>query len=215
MNDRERREYEMFLRALLFLNKYFDELKDIPAVVTARDILQTETDEVGELGAGKVSATVDSKDATLYKGDSRDALRDAMQDVADMWRPMAKNFNDSYNKFRMPHGSDQLLIDTAGQFIEDATPLENDFTGRGMPTGFVADLTTKRETFETVYNESDGARLERIGVNAQFGEPLKKCRAAVKDVDPIINMVFRNDPGKRAEWLSASHVEKHSKGIKV
>ena len=208
MNDRERREYEMFLRVLLFLNKYFEILKHIPAIVTARDILQAETDRLAALGAGKVDATVDSKDATIYKGDTRDYLRDAMQDITDMWRPMAKNYHDAQNKFRMPHGSDQLLIDTAGQYITDATPLEDDFVARGMTAGFVADLTAKRDAFETIDNETDAARLARIGTNAQFNEPIKISRTAVADVSPIIEMVFRADPGKRAEWLSASHVEK-------
>ncbi len=208
MNDRERREYEMYLRALLFLNKYDDLLKNIAAVVAAKDTLQTETDKIGELGSDKVNAKVDSKDATIYKGDMRDALYFAMSDIAAMWRPMAKNHQDAQNKFRMPHGSDQLMIDTAGQFIEDATLLEADFTARGMPTGFVADLTAKRDAFDAVVNESEAARLDRIGVNAQFREPLKKCLAAVHDVDPIIKMVFRNDPGKRAEWLSATHIER-------
>ena len=208
MNDRERREYEMYLRALLYLNKYFDILKDIPAIAAARDTLQTETDRIGDLGADKVDATGDSKDATIYKGDMRDALRDAMQDIASMWRPMAKNHQDAQNKFRMPRGSDQLMIDTAGQFIEDATSLEGDFTARGMNAGFVVDLTAKRDAFDAVVNESEAARLDRIGVNAQFREPLKKCLAAVHDVDPIIEMVFRNDPGKRAEWISASHIER-------
>ncbi len=208
MNDRERREYEMFLRVLLFLNKYFDLLKNIPAIVAARDILQEETEKLAALGAEKVDATVDSRDATIYKGDSRDELRDAMQNIADMWKPMAKNYQNSHNKFRMPHGSDQLLIDTAGQFITDATPLEQDFVARGMRAGFVAELTAKRDTFETIDNETEAARLERIGVNAGFREPIKKCRAAVADISSIIEMVFRPDPGKRAEWLSASHVEK-------
>lgn len=208
MNDRERREYEMFLRVLLFLNKYFDLLRHIPAIITARDILQAETDRLAALGAEKVDTTVDSKDATIYKGDTRDALRDAMQNITDMWRPMAKNYQNSHNKFRMPNGSDQLLLDTAGQYITEAAPLEDDFVARGMPAGFVADLTAKRQTFIDIDSQTDAARLDRIGVNADFGEPIKNCRAAVADVSPIIEMVFRNDPGKRAEWLSASHVEK-------
>jgi hypothetical protein len=139
----------------------------------------------------------------------RDALRDAMEDVAEMWRPMAKNFENAQNKFRMPRGSDQLLIDTAGSFIEDLTPaLVTAFVGRGMPAGFVADLTAKRDAFEAVVNESSEARLERIGTNAEFREPMRKCRAAVEDVDPIVKMVYRTNAAKRAEWLAASHVKR-------
>jgi hypothetical protein len=215
MNDRERREFEMALTALLFLKEYQAEyFQNIPAVAAAIAVLQAETDRLRDLGADKVSTTGEAKDKTIFKGDLRDALRDAMQDVADMWRPMAKNYENAQNKFRMPNGSDQLMIDTAGSFIEDATPLLEDFKGRGMPANFITDLTTKRDAFDAVVNESEAARLTRIGVNAQFREPLRKCRAAVDDVDPIVKMVFRDDPAKRAEWLTASHVQRASKRTK-
>ena len=134
-----------------------------------------------------------------------------MQNIADMWRPMAKDYHDAKNKFRMPNGSDQLMIDTAGSFVEDATPLAADFIARAMPADFVGDLTAKRDAFDAVVNESESARLARIGVNAEFREPLQKCRHAVDDVDPIVKMAFRDDAAKRAEWLSATHVERAPK----
>lgn len=209
MNDRERREFEMFLRALLFLNENSGDFAAIPVVAANIAILQAETDTLSELGADKVSTTGEAKDATIHKGDLRDALRDAMQNISDMWRPMAKSHQNAQNKFRMPNGSDQLMVDTAGSFIEDATPLEADFLARGMqPANFIEDLGDKRDAFEAVVNESEAARLDRIGVNAGFREPIKKCRAAVEDVDPIVKMVYRSDPRKRAEWMSASHVER-------
>ena len=212
MNDRDRREFEMFLRVLLFLNSNSGDFAAIPAVAAVIAILQTETDALGELGAQKVSTTGEAKDATIYKGDLRDALLDAMRNIADMWRPMAKNHQNSQNKFRVLHGSDQLIIDTAGSFIEDATPLKADFLARGMqPANFVADLGAKRDAFEAVVNESEAAKLDRIGVNAGFREPIKRCRAAVEDVNPIVKMVYRTTPGKLAEWLSACHVERAPK----
>ena len=137
---------------------------------------------------------------------ARDALEDAMQDIADMWKPMAKNHDNAENKFRMPRGSDQLRLDTAGSFIEDAAPLKGDFIARGMSPDFINDLTAKRDAFAEVVNESSAARMERVGVNAEIREPLKKCRAAVENVDPIVKMVYRANAAKRAEWLTASHV---------
>ena len=214
MNDRIRREKEMFQRAYLFLDENKDDFTSIPVVAASAVILQTETQKLDDLGADKVSATGGAKDVTLHKGDLRDALKDAMQDVADMWRPMAKNYENAQNKFRMPYGNnDQLLIDTAGSFIEEAAPLEAAFIARGMPANFIADLTAKRTAFDEVVNESDAARLERVGVNAQFTEPVRKCRAAVEDVDPIVKMTYRTNPGKLAEWLSATHVERPPKKV--
>lgn len=211
MNDRERREYEMYLRAFLFLQSNSADFASIAAVAADVAVLQAETARLSALGADKVATTTGALDATVYKGDLRDALRDAMQDIADMWRPMAKHYENAQHKFRMPRGSDQLMIDTAGSFIADAEPLKNDFIARGMDKNFIIDLTAKRDAFAAVVNESEAARLARIGTNAEFREPLKKCRAAIEDVDPIVKMVYRTNPAKLAEWLSATHVERAPK----
>lgn len=212
MNDRIRREKESFQRCYLFLVENKNDFTAIPAVAASVTVLQTELQKLDDLGAEKVSAIDDSKDVTIHKGDLRDALDDAMQDVADMWKPMAKNYDNAENKFRMPRGgSDQLKIDKAGSFIEEAEPLEADFIARGMSANFVADLTAKRDAFEAVVNDSDASRMKKVGVNAQFSEPVKKCRAVIEDVEPIVKMVYRTNPGKLAEWLSASHVERAPK----
>ena len=72
-------------------------------------------------------------------------------------------------------------------------------------------MTTKRDAFNAVVNETSAARLERIGVNAEFREPLKRCREAVADVNPIVKMVYRTNPAMLAEWLTASHVARAAK----
>jgi len=208
MNDRERREFETSMRSLLFLNTNSSDFTDIPAVAAVVAVLETETATLSALGADKVGATSGAKDATIYRGDLRDHLRDAMQYIADMWKPMAKNYENAQNKFRMPNGSDQLMVDTAGSFIIDAEPLKEAFMARGMKANFISDLTAKRDAFAEVVEDATAARLGRIGVNAAFRDPLKKCREAIDDVDPIVKMKYRDNPAKLAEWLSASRVER-------
>ena len=131
-------------------------------------ILQTEIQKLDDLGADKVSATSGSKDVTINRGDLRDALKDAMQDISDMWKPMAKNYENAQNKFRMPYGSDQLLIDTAGSFVEEAAPLEADFIARGMPDEFY-----RRSDRETQRVRRGGQRIGR----GAFGK--SRCQRAV------------------------------------
>lgn len=215
MNDRIRREKERAQRSYLFLGENKNDFTSIPIVAANIAILQAEIQKLDDLGADKVSATSGSKDVTIHKADLRDALKDAMQDVADMWRPMAKNYENAQNKFRMPYSNnDQLLIDTAGSFIAEAAPLEADFVGRGMDENFITDLTAKRDAFAASIDESDDAKLDRVGVNAQFNDPVRKCRAVIEDVDPIVKMTYRDNPGKLAEWLSASRVERPPKKVK-
>jgi hypothetical protein len=208
MNDRERRVYEMVLRVLAFLLANAADFAQIPVVGETVTLLQAEKATLGELGVEKVSKTVDAKDKTIFRGDARDALRDAMEFIAAMWRPMAKNHGGAINRFQINYGSDQLLIDDAGSFIAEAEPLKAAFIGRGMPENFIIDLTAKRNAFIDSIEQSQTAKGARIGTNAGFAEPLRRCREAVEEVDPIVKVVYRDNPSKLAEWLAASRIER-------
>ena len=208
MNDWERRLYEMFLRVLTFLQANAADFTNIPAVAATVTVLTTEIPVLGNLGEAKVSDTTTARDKTIFRGDKRFAVRDAMEDISDMWRPMAKNYENAFNKFRMPRGSDQLLIDTGRSFVAEATPLKAAFVGRGMSDTFIEDLIAKIDAFEASIQESSSAKIERVGTNASFKPSLDACREAVADVDPIVKMVYRTNAQKRAEWLVASHVER-------
>ena len=208
MNDWERRLYEMILRSLAFLLANAADFAHIPVVGQTVTILQNEKQTLSDLGAEKVSKTVDAKDKTIFRGDARQDLRDAMEWIAEMWRPMAKNHGGAINKFQINYGSDQLLIDDAGSFITEATPLKQAFIDRAMPEDFIEDLTAKRNAFIASIQEAQAAKRARIGTNAGFAEPLRKCREAVEDVDPIVKMVYRDNASKLAEWLAASRIEK-------
>lgn len=198
----------MFLRVLAFLQANASDFANIPAVAAVIAVLLAETPVLGNLGEAKVSDTTTAKDKTIFRGDNRDAVRDAMQDISDMWKPMAKKFQGASNRFVMPHGSDQLLIDTARSFVAEATPLKADFVARGMPDTFIEDLEAKIDAFEASIRESSTAKIERVGTNASFKPSLDACREAVADIDPIVKMVYRTNAPKRAEWLVASHVER-------
>lgn len=207
MTDRNRRLYEMFLRVIEFLMAN-DTLKSIPVVAAALLVLQTEAPKIEALGAEKVSATGEAKDKTIHRGDLRDALEDAMRDISEMWKPMAKHYDNAVNKFQLPYGSDRLLIATARSFAEEAEPFEAAFIARGMKANFIADLIAKTDAFAAAVTESENAKGERVGVNAGFKTPIELCKDAVEDIAPVVKMHFRADPIKLAEWLRASHVER-------
>lgn len=208
MNNWERRVYEMVLRALAFLTVSAADFAHIPVVGQTVTILQTEKETLGGLGAEKTAKTVGAKDKTIFRGDARQALRDAMNAISDFWRPMAKNHGGAVNKFYFIYGSDQLLIDDAGRFIAEAAPLLAAFKERGMDADFITDLTAKRDAFVAAIAEAEASQSERVGTNAGFAEPLKKCREAVEDVDPIVKLIYKNNASKLAEWRAASRIEK-------
>lgn len=211
MNDRQRRLYEMFLRVISFMTANAANFITIPLVDTIVTTLDVETQKIAALAEEKVTDTATAKDATIFRGDARDALRDAMQDIADMWRSMADEHGGAVNRFRVPYGSDQLLIDTARSFADELPLYQAAFIARGMPAGFITDLTTKTNTFAAKITGSENARRERVGTNAGFEDPIKACKTGVEKLEPIVKMVYRTNPQKLAEWLVASHVERPPK----
>ncbi|CAN5407683.1 hypothetical protein BH10ACI1_BH10ACI1_04650 [soil metagenome] len=208
MNDWERRLYEMVLRVLAFLLANAADFASIPAVGQDLEVLQREKQTLSDLGADKASKTADAKDMTIFRGDAREALRNAMEQIASMWRPMAKNHGGATNKFHFIYGSDQLLIDDAGSFISEAEPLLEAFKLRGMSADFITDLTAKRDAFIAAIGEAESAKSNRVGTNAGFAAPLRICREAVEDIAPIVKMIYKDNPSKLAQWRTASRVEK-------
>jgi len=79
-----------------------------------------------------------------------------------------------------------------------------------MPADFIEVLNAAIALFETTIAESSTAKIERVGTNAGFEDPVKDCKEGLETLDPIVKMVYRNNPQKLAEWLVASHVERHT-----
>lgn len=208
MNDRIRRLYDMYLRVLAFMSANTNDFKDIAIVQTHVETLRSDAEKLAELGVDRVTNAAAAKDKTIHRGDARDLLRDAMQDVTDMWVSMVDEVGGDVNKFRMPRGSDQNLIDYSGSFEEELPALAAEFIKRGMPADFVADLSAKRAAFIAAVEASESAKRVKIGTTAGFEEPSRSARKMVEKLDPIVKRVFRQNPQKLAEWLVASHVER-------
>lgn len=212
MNDRIRRLYEMFLRVLNFMTANSADFADIPFVAAAVADLQTQTATIAALGAEKVSATVLAKDSLIFKGDAREDLRDALEDISETWRSLGEETSEAQNRFRLPQGnSDQNLIAAGKAFAADAAGSKKLFTDHGMPADFITDLEDKIAAFEQAIIAENSARGERVGTNAAFTEPTRKAKRLVDKLAPAVKRRYRANPKKLAEWLVASHIERAPK----
>ena len=208
MNDRYRRIYEAAQRVLTYISANLAAFTDVPAVAEMKTEMADATATLENLGADKATKSGASKDMTLRRGDARDRLLDLMQNVTDMWKRIAPKTGGDVNKFRMPRGGDQDILAVARSFAEQIVPLKAEFTNRAFPADFVESLQAAIDDFAEAVGGSETARRERVGTNAAFDEPIKTCKNLIDDFDPIVKMVFRDNPQKLAEWLVAAHVER-------
>lgn len=204
----------MFSRVLNFMSANSADFQAVPFVAATVAELQTETAKIAALAADKVQNTAAAKDSTVFRGDARDALRDAMEDISDTWKSGAAGDSEAVNKFRMPRGVDQNLIASAKAFAVEAETNKQFFLDRGMPADFVTELTAKTNSFEQFVSVSQSAKGERIGTNAAFDEPARRGKKLVISLEPIVKRIYRSNPQKTAEWLVASHIERAPKAGK-
>lgn len=216
MNDRDRRSYDMFQRVTAFMTENANEFKNSPVAVNLIAALNDEILKIAALGEEKMTDTAGAKDASIFRGDMREDLRDAMLDITAMWRTMADEHQNAENKFRMPRNSnDQNLVDAAGSFAVEALPLQANFVARGMDADFIAQLEAKTAAFAASIRAAETARRERVGTNAGFGSPITIAQRSVEKLDPIVKMKYRANPQMLAQWLVASHTERAPKRKKT
>lgn len=214
MLDRVRRLYEMFLRVLTFMSANTADFQNVPFVAATVAALQAEIETLANLGVQKIITTSASKDSVISKGDARDNLRDAVKDIADVWKSLPNEIKRAENKFRFSDGNnDQKLIAVGKSFADEGEAVKDIFFDHGMPTDFITDLRNKIMFFEQAVIDSEQKRGERAGTNAAFNEPVRKGKAQVAKLAPAVKRKYRANPQKLAEWLVASHIERAAKSI--
>lgn len=215
MDDRIKRLYEMFLRVLNFMTANTAAFQDVPFVAATVAALQAEIDKLAALGANKITTSAAAKDSTIFRGDARDALRDTLEDIAEVWRTVIDEVDGAQNKFRVPAGNnDQNMIAAGKSFAAELVEYEQIFHNQGLTTGFITDLEAKTAALEEAVGTAEAARGERVGTNAAFSEPARKGKRLVEKLAPAVKRKFRANPQKLAAWLVASHIERPAKSSK-
>ena len=112
----------------------------------------------------------------------------------------------------MPRGNnDAQLLAAARSFLTEATLHKADFIAYGMPEDFLEDLQADIEAFEAALGMTSSATDSHVEATAAIDEAIRNGMIIVRILNGIVKNVFRNDVGKLAAWLSASHIERPSK----
>jgi hypothetical protein len=139
-------------------------------------------------------------------------LLDEMKDIVAFATAMATDIEGLENKFRMPRSrSRRNVIAAAKVFSVDAQAFKSDFVNYGLPTTFIEDLLAKADSLEQTLAEQSSATETRVGAGSELDNDLKEISALIRQIDPIIKMVYRNDPANLAAWTFANHIQRFGK----
>ena len=214
MTKRERVRYYMFIRVVRFIT---DNLADFAAgsvVLTQQAVLQGVIAAIEAVSGEQISGLSGARFEYQNKDTARENLRELMEEIAQTARSMVYEFPGIDLKFRMIRGnSDANLLATARSFLTEATPYRNDFINSyEMDANFLTELQTLIDEFESSLSHPGAEVDAHVEATAEIGAEVRKGMVAVRTMNGAVMNRYRTDVGKKAAWISASHIEKLAEG---
>jgi hypothetical protein len=167
--------------------------------------------ETEQQAAKQDAATLDRQESTEQKQTAINTLLEQMRPISLTARSIDNLSPGIADQFRMPRDSDQAILNRARAYIKEGTLIPTEFTTRGLPATFLADLQTAIDAVIAAEDHQASALSDQTAATTALAEALKQERAAVRELDAIIRNQFRHDPATLAAWDSASHVERAPK----
>jgi hypothetical protein len=166
--------------------------------------------QLDETGALRTSAGITKLTQTGFRRMKRTELTGFLIRMSGIARDKAKNDPNFVNKFRLDpdNRNDSLLLESARAFHAESAAVKEIFVGYGLPGNFRTTLQTLIDEFDGAINAQDTAKRGRIDANATIDDIIDRALSGRRTLLVIIPNIFAGNPGKLADWASASHIEK-------
>jgi hypothetical protein len=212
MDKRQQAEGERMNKVSVYLTPRLTDFDDnMVAKVKMPLIIQ----RVGNLSTKREAQIAGGGNATQKVGIAKNQfqeLLDLLKDFVNFATVMGIDIPALENKFRMPRSrSRRAVIAAARVFAADAAAFKSDFINYGLQATFIEDLLAKADALEQTLAEQNSATETRVGAGSELENELKEISALIRQIDPIIKMVYRNDPANLAAWTFANHIQRFGK----
>jgi hypothetical protein len=164
------------------------------------------------LGADQVSGGEETHAGVLGEAALRLKLHDDLLNISKAAHSLVLLGTAGLDgKFHMPrHDGDQELLNTARAFAADAVPFQAQFVSLNLADTFIADLNTDIGDFETAIKGKGTGKGKKAGATTGIAKTIHNAGIALHVLNTIVPNTYKNDPQKLAEWVVASHIEKHT-----
>jgi hypothetical protein len=164
------------------------------------------------LGAAQFSGAGQKHSGVMTKATARHLVHDDMLGINRAAHSLTLlGTPDLTGKFLMPHSNgDVALLNAANAFATDAVPFTAAMVSVGQHADFITHLTDDIAAFQAAKAvKGTGAGTEAHATGG-LADALHQAVIALHILQVIVPSVFKNDPAKLAEWVVASHVERHT-----
>ncbi len=217
MDDLERVTTECLQRMNNFGRENEGAIAVNPLAVTAFSLIGNYVGQLDSTGVLRTSAGVTKLTQTGFRRMKRTETNGFLIAIARVARDIARNDSTFVNKFILPSNNrnDAAILETARAFHADSESVRNLFIGYGLDNDFRDQLQALIDEFEDAINAQDTANRDRIDANATVDSIIDRALTARRTLLVVVPNIFKNDPGKLADWASASHIEKLPKAKKA
>ena len=215
MNDALRRRVECFSRMDGFMTKYAAQFSAVPLAGTLAAELDGIITALGGKDASKVEGQRTRGGGTVLKATLRDRIKSEIKlaGVTAEGVAIKEAQPDLPAKFNLPDDDvDATLLATARTVAKLVADRAADFQQLGLAANFSGGLVQLCTDFEGAGKTQDAGsgdiaeNVAEMEANASRGMDIRALLHAI-----VLN-VMRNDPGARAEWEVARHIERPPRG---
>lgn len=209
MDDNESRRHQMFVRVRDFAQAHGDDFSQQSMARQYFTELETVITNLDTHAAAEASGHAASRQGTVTRAQARESLREGMEGISRTARAMPVEIAGVQDRFHLPRGNnDQNLLSAARSFIADADPLKAQFFAHEMPVTFLDDLQDDIDALEAAITVQGSGVGNHVAAGAVIDDQIDHGVDLVRKLDAILRNKYMNNPGRLAEWLSASHTER-------
>ena len=165
-----------------------------------------------DLGAQQVSGDRQKKTGVRAKAAAYKQLHDDLAAISTAGHSLVLLGTSGLDgKFHLPrnHGA-QDLLNAARAFKQDAAAYAAQFVSLGLDAGFLTTLDGHIGAFEKANTAKGEGQNTQGAATGGLADASHKAAIALHVLDTVVRNKYKHDPAKLAEWVIASHVEKHT-----
>jgi hypothetical protein len=204
MNDTDRLTHQMLVRSR---ETFAQSVGDFSATGAAHQLfvdLQATINEVEQKSAAYGSGRSDAKYGTQTISATREALLGDLVAIREASKVM--NFEDKFPY--PPRENDGQLLQLADVYATNSTPLKTQLIAHELPEDFLEDLTEAKENFQAAIASRLNAVGDHIAAREELDDALTRGVEIVRKLTSLIKVRYASNPGKLAEWIAASHIQR-------
>ena len=211
MNDQDASIHRTLVRSRETFTQWVNDFAEGGAGRRLYAGLQADITEIERLAAAFGTGRSQAKQGTQTLGDAREAVLAGLFAIREASKPIGVEDKFPYP----PRNNDEQLLQMIDVYATNALPLKPELIAHELPATFLEDLADDKAAFQAAMTDRSNSVGDHISARQELDEALARGVQRLRDLTSVVKVKYADDPGKLAEWMAASHIERPSRRAKA